>query len=150
MSRLTFRDSRGELWIKDAAHVDEQGQICMLTDRLAAYEDTGLEPSEIENIIHNFESFLCEMTGNRMSKPNYTLEAMVSVANDYQQSICDECGDRQELAQYEQLGTAEELSELKDAYSKAQKRIALLEGAIDRQNNTIAYLNSMRNQGFNW
>ena len=39
MSRLTFRDSKGELWIKDAADIDEQGQICMLTDRLAAYED---------------------------------------------------------------------------------------------------------------
>ena len=39
MSRLTFRDSKGELWIKDAADIDEQGQICMLADRLAAYED---------------------------------------------------------------------------------------------------------------
>jgi hypothetical protein len=50
MSRLTFRDSKGELWIKDAAHIDEQGQICMLTDRLAAYEDTGLEPAEIAKV----------------------------------------------------------------------------------------------------
>ena len=54
MSRLTFRDSKGELWIKDAADIDEQGQICMLTDRLAAYEDTGLTPAEIKS--------LCEKT----------------------------------------------------------------------------------------
>jgi hypothetical protein len=50
MSRLTFRDSKGELWIKDAADIDEQGQICMLTDRLAAYEDTGLEPEEVAEL----------------------------------------------------------------------------------------------------
>ena len=49
MSRLTFRDSKGELWIKDAADIDEQGQICMLTERLAAYEDTGLEPEVCAN-----------------------------------------------------------------------------------------------------
>lgn len=39
MERLTFRDSKGDVWIKDAAHVDEQGQICMLSERLAQYED---------------------------------------------------------------------------------------------------------------
>jgi hypothetical protein len=50
MSRLTFRDSKGELWIKDAADIDEQGQICMLTDRLAAYEDIGLEPKQVRKI----------------------------------------------------------------------------------------------------
>jgi hypothetical protein len=45
--RLTHRDSKGDVWIKDAAHVDEQGQICMLSDRLAAYEDSGLSPEEV-------------------------------------------------------------------------------------------------------
>ena len=40
--------------------------------------------------------------------------------------------------------------ELCDALEKAQKRIKLLEGAGDRQNNTIAYLSSTNGQGFNW
>jgi hypothetical protein len=48
MERLTFRDSKGDVWIKDAAHVDEQGQICMLSERLAQYEDTGLTPGDCE------------------------------------------------------------------------------------------------------
>jgi hypothetical protein len=48
--RLTHRDSKGDVWIKDAAHVDEQGQICMLSDRLAAYEDSGLSPEEVVEI----------------------------------------------------------------------------------------------------
>ena len=42
------------------------------------------------------------------------------------------------------------VEKLCDALEKAQKRIELLEGAIDRQNNTIAYLNSTNGQGFNW
>lgn len=103
VERLTHRDSKGDVWIKDAAHVDEQGQICMLSERLAQYEDIGLTPDEITDMIYRFEAFLCEMTGNRMSKSNYTLDAMISVANDYQQSLCDECWDRSELAKYYEL-----------------------------------------------
>ena len=72
-------------------------------DRLAAYEDIGLSPEEITDMIYRFEAFLCEMTGNRMSKSNYTLDAMISAANDYQQSLCDGCWDRSELAKYYEL-----------------------------------------------
>jgi hypothetical protein len=50
IERLTHRDSKGDVWIKDAAHVDEQGQICMLSDRLAAYEDSGLSPEEVQKM----------------------------------------------------------------------------------------------------
>ena len=60
-------------------------------DRLAAYEDTGLEPEDIENTLANFSSFLCEMTGGMMSKTNYTTNVMVMAANDHFQRICDEC-----------------------------------------------------------
>jgi hypothetical protein len=42
------------------------------------------------------------------------------------------------------------IPELCDALEKAEERIKLLEGAIDRQNNTIAYLSSTNGQGFNW
>lgn len=48
--RLTHRDSKGDVWIKDAAHVDEQGQICMLSNRLAAYEDSGLSPEQVREL----------------------------------------------------------------------------------------------------
>lgn len=43
-----------------------------------------------------------------------------------------------------------ETRELCDALDRAQKCIDLLEGAIDLQNNTIAYLSSTSEQGFNW
>jgi uncharacterized coiled-coil protein SlyX len=42
------------------------------------------------------------------------------------------------------------ISELCDALEKAENRIKLLEGAIERQNNTITYLNSANGQRFNW
>ena len=72
-------------------------------DRLAAYEDIGLTPEEIIDMIYRFEAFLSAMTGGRMSKSNYTLDAMISAANEYQQSLCDECWDRSELAKYYEL-----------------------------------------------
>lgn len=43
-----------------------------------------------------------------------------------------------------------EARELCDALEKAGNRIKLLEGAIERQNNTITYLNGANGQGFNW
>ena len=42
------------------------------------------------------------------------------------------------------------IDELCDALEKAENRIKLLEEAIERQNNTITYLNSANGQGFNW
>ena len=68
---------------------------------LHAYEELEMTPEDIEQTLLRFSSFLVEMTGGRMSKTNYTVQAMVSEANDYQQRICDECSDRQELAEIE-------------------------------------------------
>ena len=42
------------------------------------------------------------------------------------------------------------IQELCDALEKAENRIKLLEEAIERQNNTITYLNSTNGQEFNW
>ena len=42
------------------------------------------------------------------------------------------------------------IDELCDALGKAENRIKLLEEAIERQNNTITYLNSTNGQEFNW
>ena len=56
---------------------------------LKPYEDLELKPEEIEHQFMNFSSFLMEMTGGRMSKTNYTLEAMVTQANDCRQKELD-------------------------------------------------------------
>lgn len=45
----------------------------------------------LEEMEYRFSGFLCRMTGGRMSKTNYTMEAMVSGADDHQQDICEEC-----------------------------------------------------------
>lgn len=71
---------------------------------LHAYEETGLTPEDIEQTMLRFSSFLMEMTGGRMSKTNYTVQAMVAEANDYQQRVCDECYDRKQLKKAEEEG----------------------------------------------
>lgn len=57
--------------------------------KLAAYEDIGLEPEDILDICYRFAGFLSDMTNNRMSKLNYTLEAMIDCARDAQESNCE-------------------------------------------------------------
>lgn len=42
------------------------------------------------------------------------------------------------------------IAQLEVDLDKAEIRIKLLEGAIERQNNTISYLSSTNGQGFNW
>lgn len=72
--------------------------VRQLYEALQRYEELEMTPEDIEHQLRNFSSFLMEMTGGRMSKTNYTLQAMVSEANDYFERACDECSDRQELA----------------------------------------------------
>lgn len=93
-------------------------------DRLAAYENTELEPSEIEQQLMNFASFLSEMTHGHMSKTNYTMEAMLSEANDCFERICDECADREELAAFKKLGSLDHLRDLVQA--EKEGRLAVL------------------------
>ena len=66
-------------------------------DRLHAYEELDMTPEDIEQTMLRFSSFLMEMTGGRMSKTNYTVQAMVAEANDHQQRECDECYYRNEM-----------------------------------------------------
>lgn len=68
--------------------------IRQLYGALKAYEDIEMEPQAIEQTLMNFSSFLMEMTGGRMSKTNYTVQAMVSEANDHFERVCDECRER--------------------------------------------------------
>lgn len=73
--------------------------VRQLYEALQRYEDLEMTPEDIEQQLTNFSSFLMEMTGGRMSKTNYTVQAMVSEANDHNESLCDECSDRQQLAE---------------------------------------------------
>lgn len=45
----------------------------------------------IYDLEYRFCTFLDMQTGGRMSKSNYTIDAMVRVANEYQDGICEEC-----------------------------------------------------------
>ena len=69
----------------------------MVLATLHAYEELDMTPEDIEQTMLNFSSFLMEMTGGMMSKTNYTVQAMVSMANDHFEKACDECADRQAL-----------------------------------------------------
>jgi len=80
--------------------------------RLAHYEDLELTPEEIQHTLKNFSAFLCEVTGNRMSKTNYTVKAMVTEVYDYFERMCDDCYDRKEYAHYEDLAEQGRLVEL--------------------------------------
>ena len=57
------------------------------------------ENAEMEEQLNEFSKFLCHMTGNLLSKTNYTAQAMISAAEDYQQRVCDnDCDLRADLA----------------------------------------------------
>lgn len=64
--------------------------VRQLYNELKAYEDLEMTPEDIEHTLKNFSSFLMEMTGGRMSKTNYTVQAMVAEANDYHQKELEE------------------------------------------------------------
>ena len=79
------------------------------------YRAMDLSPAEIEQQLSNYSAFLCEMTDGKMSKTNYTVEAMISVANDCGQSVCDECGDREELTKYKDTNlTPSDIADLRN------------------------------------
>ena len=57
------------------------------------------ENEEMQKQLNEFSEFLCRMTGNLLSKTNYTAQAMISAAEDYQQRVCDnDCDLRADLA----------------------------------------------------
>lgn len=87
MDRLTYRDGHGEAWYSGGTPADH-------LHRLADYEDLEMTPEDIEQTMLNFSSFLMEMTGGRMSKTNYTVQAMVAEANDYHQKELEEAEEK--------------------------------------------------------
>ena len=74
------------------------------------------ENEEMQKKLNEFSEFLCHMTGGMLSKTNYTAQAMISAAEDYQQRVCDnDCDLRADLARVtaERDGAVEEVKRLK-------------------------------------
>ena len=50
--------------------------------QLAEYEEIGISPQDIKKQLSTYSSLLCEITHNKLSKTNYTLEAILSAIAD--------------------------------------------------------------------
>lgn len=50
-----------------------------------------IAPDLIIDLEERLSSLLCHVTDGLLSKTNYTSDAMISAADDYQQRVCDEC-----------------------------------------------------------
>lgn len=83
MDRILYKELNGDITCR-ARDFDK------VFPALYAYEELEMTPEDIEQTMLRFSSFLMEMTGGRMSKTNYTVQAMVAEANDYQQQELDE------------------------------------------------------------
>ena len=92
MDRILYKEANGDLTCR-ARDFDK------VFPTLYAYEELEMTPEDIKQTLLNFGSFLCEITGGRMSKTNYTVQAMVDEAYANFERGCDECSDRQELAE---------------------------------------------------
>ena len=85
-----------------------------MEDAITAIETLRLESDAQEMQLNEFSEFLCHMTGGMLSKTNYTAQAMISAAEDYQQRVCDNyCDLRADLARVtvERDGAIKDLNE---------------------------------------
>ena len=78
-----------------------------LTEAATALSTLQDENAEMQKQLNEFSEFLCRMTGNLLSKTNYTAQAMIEAAEDYQQRVCDDCDLRAELEQVKRLYESE-------------------------------------------
>ena len=110
ISRLTnANETQALTYIREAA---DRGEIQAAT----ALSTLQAENEEMQKKLNEFSEFLCHMTGGMLSKTNYTAQAMISAAEDYQQRVCDNyCDLRADLARV----TAE-----RDAAVEAVKNMA--------------------------
>lgn len=67
----------------------EFADVCM--DAATALSTLQAENEEMQKQLNIFSEFLCYMTGGLLSETNYTAQEMVTAAEDYQQSVCDDC-----------------------------------------------------------
>lgn len=72
-------------------------ELCM--DAATVLSTLQAENEELQKQLNEFSEFLCHMTGNLLSKTNYTAQAMISAEENYQQRVCDnDCDLRADLA----------------------------------------------------
>ena len=71
-----------------ASYTDSEFARAM-EDAITAIETLRLESDAQEMQLNEFSEFLCHMTGGLLSETNYTSQAMISAAEDYQQRVCD-------------------------------------------------------------
>ena len=97
-------------------------------DAATALSTLQAENEEMQKKLNEFSEFLCHMTGGMLSKTNYTAQAMISAAEDYQQRVCDNyCDLRADLARV----TAER--------NAAQALLAEISGVIGSASITTAF-----------
>lgn len=84
-------------WGKSAHVVDDERRKAAIA--LSTLQD---ENEEMQKQLNMFSEFLCYMTGGLLSKTNYTAQAMIEAAEDYQQRVCDDCDLRAKLEQVKQ------------------------------------------------
>ena len=82
------------------------------------------ENAEMEKQLNEFSEFLCCMTGNLLSKTNYTARAMIEAAEDYQQRVCDDC-DRVKV-----VGNDELIDELQSVQADLDRVTAERDAAV--------------------
>ena len=87
MDRILYKEGNGDITCRSR-------DFDKVFPTLYAYEDLEMTPEDIEQTMLRFSSFLMEMTGGRMSKTNYTVQAMVAEANDYQQQELEEAEEK--------------------------------------------------------
>lgn len=83
MDRILYKGANGDL-------ICRSRDFDKIFPTLYAYEELEMTPEDIEKTLLAFSSFLMEMTGGRMSKTNYTVQAMVDEANDYRNREIEE------------------------------------------------------------
>ena len=84
-------------------------------------EELHAENAEMEKQLNEFSEFLCCMTGNLLSKTNYTAQAMIEAAEDYQQRVCDDC-DKVKVIGNDEL--IDELQSVQDDLARVTEELA--------------------------
>lgn len=60
-----------------------------------------IAPDMINDLERRLSSFLENQTGGRLSKPYYSVDTMISEANDRQQRICEDCDRKRSEGEWE-------------------------------------------------
>lgn len=115
MDRILYKEADGDITCRSR-------DFDKIFPTLYAYEELEMTPEDIKQTLLNFGSFLCEITGGRMSKTNYTVQAMVDEAYANFERGCDECTDRQELAEIKK--ELEQVKQERDALLATLKHYA--------------------------